>query len=625
MPTPTAYSYRRFSSLEQSKGDSLRRQTELSEQYAIEHNLVLDDSLSLLDAGVSAYRGANSTEGSLGRFIEAVKDGRVASGSWLLVESLDRLSRNTVDNALALFLQLLQSGITVVTLGDRKVYSKDSVATNSTDLILSLLIFARANEESATKSLRIKQVVKAKRQQARDTGKPIGGNPPAWLQLSKDKTKYEVRKDRAKIVQRIYQMASEGSMGGAAIARELSAEGIPTFGKATYWCAASISRLLTNRATIGEYQPKTKEEGKLVASGDPILNYFPPVIPSTQFASVQVARESRRVGLRGRQGRRFSNLLKGITQCDRCGSSLRYVSQKSRENSYLLCSHARDNSGRCPRIGLRYHLIEKALLSSLSELDWQSLIANSAPDHKLQRITLQARLTVIEGHLLTAQKRTANLIDAIADGGPSPKALVAAADKSEQETHKLTEELSEAQQALQDHTRTAEKSTETAAAFTSAVDLLASVTNSADLYGLRAKVHHLLSQLIDQMYCSKWTPPPDVQQHLLAMMPDHLQHLFKHADVKNGGIILVRYRLAEDTLQLKARVLLINVYSGQSVTITETVPQSIEQAEPEFKPSLETMVAYLKANDGIYGMANAGGSASFYESLRPTPWLTVEA
>ena len=111
MPTPTAYSYRRFSSLEQSKGDSLRRQTELSEQYAIEHNLVLDDSLSLLDAGVSAYRGANSTEGALSRFIEAVKDGRVASGSWLLVESLDRLSRNTVDNALALFLQLLQSGI----------------------------------------------------------------------------------------------------------------------------------------------------------------------------------------------------------------------------------------------------------------------------------------------------------------------------------------------------------------------------------------------------------------------------------------------------------------------------------------------------------------------------------
>ena len=37
-----AYSYIRFSSTRQMRGDSLRRQTELSEQYAKEHNLELD-------------------------------------------------------------------------------------------------------------------------------------------------------------------------------------------------------------------------------------------------------------------------------------------------------------------------------------------------------------------------------------------------------------------------------------------------------------------------------------------------------------------------------------------------------------------------------------------------------
>jgi len=36
---PKAYSYVRFSSPEQATGDSLRRQTELSEQYASQHGL----------------------------------------------------------------------------------------------------------------------------------------------------------------------------------------------------------------------------------------------------------------------------------------------------------------------------------------------------------------------------------------------------------------------------------------------------------------------------------------------------------------------------------------------------------------------------------------------------------
>lgn len=36
---PRAYSYVRFSSPDQEKGDSLRRQVELSEQYAIKHGL----------------------------------------------------------------------------------------------------------------------------------------------------------------------------------------------------------------------------------------------------------------------------------------------------------------------------------------------------------------------------------------------------------------------------------------------------------------------------------------------------------------------------------------------------------------------------------------------------------
>ncbi len=42
---------------------------------------------------MSGYTGANIETGSFGRFLEAVRNGEIPKGSYLLVESLDRLSR----------------------------------------------------------------------------------------------------------------------------------------------------------------------------------------------------------------------------------------------------------------------------------------------------------------------------------------------------------------------------------------------------------------------------------------------------------------------------------------------------------------------------------------------------
>ena len=112
-----AYSYVRFSSPEQMKGDSFRRQTEAAQQYAERHGLELDTELKLTDLGVSAYRGANF-EAGLGRFIEAVDQGEVPAGSYLLIENLDRFSRDKIMDTLARFNALLRKGINIVTLSD---------------------------------------------------------------------------------------------------------------------------------------------------------------------------------------------------------------------------------------------------------------------------------------------------------------------------------------------------------------------------------------------------------------------------------------------------------------------------------------------------------------------------
>ena len=152
---PIAYSYIRFSTAEQKKGDSLRRQTELSKNYADQHGLTLDSSLHMHDLGISAYDRSNLTRGALGVFLEAVKQGRIIPGSFLLVESLDRLSRAQVMEALPIFISILNQGITIVTLSDGMEYNTKSVGNNFGSLIISISIMARAHEESATKSKRL--------------------------------------------------------------------------------------------------------------------------------------------------------------------------------------------------------------------------------------------------------------------------------------------------------------------------------------------------------------------------------------------------------------------------------------------------------------------------------------
>ena len=137
----------------QLKGDSRRRQLELSQAYAAEHDLDLVEEDQLEDIGLSAFKGDNIKEGALGKFLESVKAETIQPGSYLLVESLDRISRQEVRKSLSIFLSIIDAGINIVTLADGRVYTAE--ATDNLELITSLVIMSRAHEESRTKSQRV--------------------------------------------------------------------------------------------------------------------------------------------------------------------------------------------------------------------------------------------------------------------------------------------------------------------------------------------------------------------------------------------------------------------------------------------------------------------------------------
>lgn len=125
-PRPKAYSYVRFSTKRQAKGDSLMRQLDKSREYAAEHDLDLQEA-TFEDLGVSAFDRSNVTRGALAAFIAAVESGAIERGSYLLVESLDRLSRSDLMDAMGLLSRLVKLGVRVVTVVDGRVLDEETV------------------------------------------------------------------------------------------------------------------------------------------------------------------------------------------------------------------------------------------------------------------------------------------------------------------------------------------------------------------------------------------------------------------------------------------------------------------------------------------------------------------
>ena len=371
------FSYIRFSTPEQALGDSLRRQTEMSEKYAQDNGLILDKSLNLLDRGLSGYTGENRKKGALAVFLKAVEKQIVPSGSYLLVESLDRLSRDTLSEQMTLFMQLVNAGIVVVTLKDNQVYSKETINTDFSRLMMSLVIMMRSHEESAMKAHRLREVWKAKR--GKIGKEKLTSTCPHWLKLNPERTAYVEIPERVKIVRRIYDMSLEGH-GIEPIARTLNEEAIPVWGrgkrKGKGWHYSYILRILRSRAVLGEVQPGRWVNGKTVPDGDPVPDYFPAVIDLPTWNKAQ----TRRLTVTpGRQGERLSNLFSGLAYDGYTGLTMRH----NRSNDYRTSSYLVSDYGRMKRkakaVRWRYEWFEQWFLDYIIRLDWAEVANEDAP------------------------------------------------------------------------------------------------------------------------------------------------------------------------------------------------------------------------------------------------------
>ncbi|MEZ8203287.1 recombinase family protein [Vibrio splendidus] len=361
----TAYSYIRFSSSRQADGDSIRRQTELAKAYAEKHELDLQD-VSISDFGVSAFRGSNSTEGALGAFLKLVDEQKIDSDCYLLVESFDRLSRQAVEDALGLLMQVVNRGITLVTLSDNHEYKRGEL--DMTKLILSIVTMSRANEESEMKSRRTSAAWDKARVDALNGIKAKNSRLPDWLSWNDDKTDFVVNQSAKEIIQRVFEL-SAGGTGIEIIARTLNEEGSRTFKQGKEWRSSGVSKLLRNRAVIGELQFYQKDaQGKREPIGEPITGYYPELVSKQLFLTVQQGMDLRNKRGSGNRSGQFTNLFTGLIRCGECGAAVVTSSQTSKTpQGYLKCTLRCESQAR-----MNYKYTEPQVLSALSSL--QSVI-----------------------------------------------------------------------------------------------------------------------------------------------------------------------------------------------------------------------------------------------------------
>lgn len=389
------FSYIRFSSAKQSAGDSYARQVKAAKAFCDEHGLELADSREYLffDKGRSAFKGRHLDDtGELARFLGYVEDGTIPADSYLVVESLDRLSRERVRDALPRFLDLLAKGINVYTSVDKRLYTKDY---NELDLIISIISMSRAHEESATKGGRVSSAWRAKQKEARTTGKPLGKNRPLWLDVTPDG--YVLNPGKAAIVHRIFDLSTKGH-GSRIIAATLNQEGIPAFsaGRKNFsglWGFSTVRHILDSRTVLGEYQPHIFIDGKRTPDGEPIKDYFPSVVTENEFYLAQAARTSRKTHSVTKATTNF-NVLAGILNCYKCGSAMHLQGQRGRK--YYKCS--KTTRGLCDAGIISAPRTEEVFKEILTKVDSLSLVQDSSG-------SLQKSLQIVEGRIASLKAR----------------------------------------------------------------------------------------------------------------------------------------------------------------------------------------------------------------------------
>ena len=344
----------------------------------------------------------------------------------MIVESIDRLSRDKVSKALALLTSIIHAGIVVVALNENKEFSTKNVEDDSFSLMYALLSMVRAHDESRRKSSMLGAAWSEKRSEARKIGKPLTKISPAWMKMKADRTGYEIIEDRAELVRKIFDEILSGR-GAGSIARNLTVNGPKPWGRSKVWNESYIKKIADSVAVFGDFQPHTYKEDELgnlkrVPEGEPISGYYPAILDKETYLRAKIAMRQRAVSGRGRKGAAFRNPLTGLLKC-RCGSGIQFIDKGKRPKggTYLRCSHAvRKGDCNCP--AFRFEVVLQVVIGCVKQLDVRRFL-NDHESHG-QSEEIARKLQSLHSERQLAKEKAERLTNAIGDGSIDTPSIV---------------------------------------------------------------------------------------------------------------------------------------------------------------------------------------------------------
>lgn len=410
-----AFSYQRVSDPKQTRDGraGLDRQADAFIGFCQRHGLI-SNADPLVDKGLSAFHGRHRSKGALGAFISAAEAGQIPPGAVLVVEDLDRFSRETASHAEELLLALFKQGLALGIVRDDVVVDR---ARYDADLGLRVMLLTRrdaAHDYSRKLSGRISDVWQRRQRDWHEHRKPyLGkGSRPEWL--SDDGSKFIEIEKTVELVQRIFKLCAEENMGGTQIAEVLNAEGVKPARSDAYG-PTRILRILHDRRVLGE---KEWPDGSVSA------DYFPRIIDQALWDSCQQAIDKRHDN-KGRHGRGevIANLFQGRTFCA-CGRSLFLQTGRNRQGqvayAWLRCTGRRKKT--CPLPPGDWPYDEEALLLAFMAQRWGKFFDRPADNRQIR--ALEKKLRDLEALEATQQQQattaTENLDALMAQQGLDP-------------------------------------------------------------------------------------------------------------------------------------------------------------------------------------------------------------
>ena len=384
----------------------LARQEDLFEPFCKRHGLIPNKD-RVIDEGLSAYHGLHYRKGNLGGFLQASRDGFIPAGSVLVVEEWDRFSRRAASVSERMLHEMWELDLALGIVSQNQIITEDSYNSDPGQSITLKVLQIQANENSAVKSRRIKDVWQKRWDNYRLKGEKFlsMSDAPKWLVIEDGDF---VPGPHTSTIQLIFDLTVDQGLSGVGVAKELNKRGLKTPSGAT-WTNANVSKVIKNDQVIGR---------KSWPDGQTSDGYFPVIVDPKKVKRARAMAERRKFNpALGRtttaQGGLLgpcNNIFKGITFCQ-CGAAMTDTTSHSGKYLDLVCSA--QNSGRNCTVPTRqcWKVDEELLLEAFMLLRWERFFKNPATGSRIRE--LEARLLEEEraaaGYRTTAENSQANL------------------------------------------------------------------------------------------------------------------------------------------------------------------------------------------------------------------------